>query len=90
AGERNRCSSRERITLRAGRTDSRPDRRTMKYCSTLYATAEALLDRQTRLFGRRALPGKPEMASVWLDPPYTIDILHRSCNIWLIRFGMAT
>ena len=62
----------------------------MKYCSTLTRLRRHYLTDKRDYSVVETLPGMPEMASVWLDPPYTIDILHPSCNIWLIRFGMAT
>jgi hypothetical protein len=42
----------------------------MKYCSTLYASGEASLDRKTRLFDcRNAFEAFREMASFYLDAP---------------------
>ena len=66
------------------------DRRTMTCYSTLYATAEHYLTDKRDYSVVEALPGMPGDGPYLARCSHTIDILHRSCKIWLIRFGMAT
>jgi hypothetical protein len=63
--------------------------RTMKY-STPYAIERHGLTDKRDYSVVETPPGMPGDGPYLARCSHTIDILHRSCKIWLIRFGMAT